>query len=272
MGADGVDLQLVAFQQVALCRAVAVFGQRPLHVEVIAPAGQFQAVVAKLGRLAGQVLQGKIGPLTGKQRERASHAKLLRSAGCQSAGTASRSLGRAFRAPSHCAASADRLQRCPSLRASCRPAGKIRRLLAARRTPTALQPLLFSGQSLRFFHSRAKAAFFAMTSSPRPFSVGRPVRIGIIGAGAVSDYHHVPGIRLDPRAKLVAACDTSAELLEQRRGQWGIDRVTTDPEVLCADPNVDAVIIATPNFTHRPIVLAAARGGKHVMCEKPLGL
>ena len=48
--------------------------------------------------------------------------------------------------------------------------------------------------------------------------------------------------------------------------------MTTDPEALCADPEVDAVIIATPNFTHRPIVLAAARGGKHVMCEKPLGL
>ena len=111
-----------------------------------------------------------------------------------------------------------------------------------------------------------------MTSSLRAFSTDRPVRIGIIGAGAVSDYHHVPGIRLDPRAQLVAACDTSAELLEQRRGQWGIDRVTTDPEVLCADPDVDAVIIATPNFTHRPIALAAARGGKHVMCEKPLGL
>ncbi len=41
---------------------------------------------------------------------------------------------------------------------------------------------------------------------------------------------------------------------------------------LCADPDVDAVIIATPNFTHRPIALAAAEHGKHVMCEKPLGL
>ena len=37
-------------------------------------------------------------------------------------------------------------------------------------------------------------------------------------------------------------------------------------------PNVDAVIIATPNFTHKPITLAAAKHGKHVMCEKPLGL
>ena len=49
------------------------------------------------------------------------------------------------------------------------------------------------------------------------------VRLAIIGAGAVSDYHHVPGIRLDPRAELVAACDADPKLLEQRRRDWGID-------------------------------------------------
>lgn len=104
------------------------------------------------------------------------------------------------------------------------------------------------------------------------FSVENPVKIAIVGAGAVSDYHHVPGIRLDPRARLVAACDSSTALLEQRRKDWGIDYVTTDYEKVCSDPGVDAIIIATPNFTHRPIAVAAARHGKHVMCEKPLGL
>lgn len=99
-----------------------------------------------------------------------------------------------------------------------------------------------------------------------------PVRIAIIGAGAVSDYHHVPGIRLDPRAALVAACDTSRELLEARRQDWKIDRVTTDVEAICTAPDIDAVIIATPNFTHRPMAVLAARHGKHIMCEKPLGL
>jgi predicted dehydrogenase len=99
-----------------------------------------------------------------------------------------------------------------------------------------------------------------------------PVRIAIIGAGAVSDYHHVPAIRLDPRAVLVAACDADPQLLERRRAEWGIDRVSTDAEALCAEPDIDAVIIATPNFTHRAIAVAAARGGKHILCEKPLGL
>ncbi len=99
-----------------------------------------------------------------------------------------------------------------------------------------------------------------------------PLRIAIIGAGAVSDYHHVPGIRLDPRAELAAICDTDEKLLEKRRKEWGCDFISTDPEAVCADDRVDAVIIATPNFTHCPITLAAAKHGKHVMCEKPLGI
>lgn len=105
---------------------------------------------------------------------------------------------------------------------------------------------------------------------PKPHR--QPVRIALLGAGAVSDYHHVPGIRLDPRAELVAACDTNAELLERRKRDWSLDYVTTDYQQICADPAIDAVIIATPNFTHAAQAIAAAEHGKHVMCEKPLGL
>lgn len=103
-------------------------------------------------------------------------------------------------------------------------------------------------------------------------SSNKKVRIAIVGAGAVSDYHHVPGIRLDPRAELVAVCDSDPGLLEKRKTQWGVSKVTTDFESICADPEIDALIVATPNFTHHGISLAAAKGGKHVMCEKPLGL
>lgn len=99
-----------------------------------------------------------------------------------------------------------------------------------------------------------------------------PVRIAIIGAGAVSDYHHVPGIRLDARVRLVAACDASTELLAKRQREWNLDYVTADYRRVCGDPGVDAVVIATPNDTHAAIAIEAARNGKHVMCEKPLGL
>jgi predicted dehydrogenase len=99
-----------------------------------------------------------------------------------------------------------------------------------------------------------------------------PIRIGIIGAGGVSDYHHVPAIRLDARAQLVAACDANRELLEKRKRDWNVAIASTDPDEICSHPEVDAVVIATPNNTHRSIALAAVRHGKHVMCEKPLGL
>ncbi len=97
------------------------------------------------------------------------------------------------------------------------------------------------------------------------------VRVAILGAGAVSDYHHVPGLRLDPRAKVVAACDADPALLELRKKDWDIDWVTTDYREICRSDKVDAVIIATPNFTHRDMAVAAAESGKHVLCEKPLG-
>jgi len=98
------------------------------------------------------------------------------------------------------------------------------------------------------------------------------VRIAIIGAGAVADYHHVPGIRLDPRAELVAACDQTDNLLARRRGDWSIQKTATNYADIAADPAIDAVIICTPNDTHFPITMACLEGGKHVMCEKPLGL
>src|SRR3954452_16096855 len=80
---------------------------------------------------------------------------------------------------------------------------------------------------------------------------GGKVRVAIIGAGAVSDYHHVPAIKLDPRAELAGACDADPALLELRKTGWETDNVTTDFEAICADPRVDAVIIATPTFTHK---------------------
>lgn len=103
-------------------------------------------------------------------------------------------------------------------------------------------------------------------------STSQPVRIAVIGAGAVTAYHHVPGIELDPRARLAAVCDADPALVDRRLKEWNCTRGTTDALQLCADPDIDAVIIATPNFTHREIAIAAARHGKHVMCEKPLAL
>ena len=98
------------------------------------------------------------------------------------------------------------------------------------------------------------------------------IRYAIIGAGAVSDYHHVPGINIDPRAELVAICDPNEELLAKRQAEWGIENASTRHEDITSNSDVDAVVIATPNFTHKPIALDCIAAGQHVMCEKPLGV
>lgn len=98
------------------------------------------------------------------------------------------------------------------------------------------------------------------------------VGIGIVGVGQVSDYHHFPGIELDPRAKLVGICDTNPDLLAQKAADWNVEFQTQNPIELVQNRDVDAIIVATPNFTHLEICLEAAKHGKHVMCEKPLAL
>ncbi|MDR3622390.1 MAG: Gfo/Idh/MocA family oxidoreductase [Paludisphaera borealis] len=104
------------------------------------------------------------------------------------------------------------------------------------------------------------------------FSTSKPVRVAFIGVGAVTAYHHAPGLRLDPRARLAAVCDADPNLVEKRKTEWNVEIGTTDAIELCQSDAIDAVVIATPNDTHKPIAVAAAKAGKHVMCEKPLGL
>ncbi len=98
------------------------------------------------------------------------------------------------------------------------------------------------------------------------------VRLAIIGAGKVSADHHVPGIQLDPRCELVAICDTDKQLVDKRQAEWQVSLATDRPERILEDAAIDGVIIATPNASHAPLALAAVAAGKHVMCEKPLGL
>jgi predicted dehydrogenase len=71
-------------------------------------------------------------------------------------------------------------------------------------------------------------------------------------------------------ATVVACCDLSQERLSKIQKRYPGIRCTQSHEELLRDPNVDAVVIATPVSTHYPIAKAALENGKHVMIEKPL--
>jgi predicted dehydrogenase len=100
----------------------------------------------------------------------------------------------------------------------------------------------------------------------------RSIGIAIIGCGGITLQNHLPGLALCPEAKVLALCDTDPATLERARQQTGITRVSTRHEEIVERDEVNAVIIATPNFTHAPIALAAIAAGKHVLCEKPIAM
>lgn len=98
------------------------------------------------------------------------------------------------------------------------------------------------------------------------------VGVGVIGVGGISSYVHLPGLRLSPRAEIVALCDTNEELLRERGREYGVSRLVSDYQELLRLPSVDAVVIATPTVLHAPIALAAVAAGKHVLVEKQLAM
>jgi predicted dehydrogenase len=98
------------------------------------------------------------------------------------------------------------------------------------------------------------------------------VRVALIGTGAIAVQNHIPGIRLHPQGAVVALCDPDPRALAAAREASSVTRTHADHAAVIADPAVDAVIIATPNHVHAPIAHAAIAAGKHVLCEKPLGM
>lgn len=95
---------------------------------------------------------------------------------------------------------------------------------------------------------------------------------GIIGLGQLANEWIAPAIRASNNGQLVACADSIVERANQFGSIHGIDHVYYSYEKLIEDTQVEAVYVATPNALHHPIVLAAARARKHVLCQKPMAL
>jgi predicted dehydrogenase len=99
----------------------------------------------------------------------------------------------------------------------------------------------------------------------------QPLRVGIIGLGAWGTRAHLPAFAALPGVTVAAVADPDAAAAQRAAGAHGVGRVETDAGRLFSDPDgLDAVVIATPDDTHRDLVLAACAAGLHVLCEKPL--
>jgi predicted dehydrogenase len=116
-------------------------------------------------------------------------------------------------------------------------------------------------------------------TGPTQVSVRRPIGVAVAGFGWMGRVHsqayarllhHFPGLTLSPT--MAAVADEIPGRAAEAAAQFGFRRATLDWRDIAADPEVQAVSIAAPNFLHREIGVAMAQAGKHIWIEKPVGL
>jgi predicted dehydrogenase len=97
------------------------------------------------------------------------------------------------------------------------------------------------------------------------------LKIGIIGCGMITRVRHAPEFAATGNAEIAAFFDLAPERARELAARYGAESVGAYADIL-ADPAIDAVSVCTTNATHAPIAAAALSGGKHVLCEKPMGV
>jgi len=109
--------------------------------------------------------------------------------------------------------------------------------------------------------------------------MARPIRIGVIGFGWMGQAHsrsyrsiptYFPQIDFTPR--LVAVADTMPQRVELAINNFGFESGTTEWPALMERDDIDVIDITAPNALHQELAEAAAAAGKHIFCEKPVGI
>jgi 1,5-anhydro-D-fructose reductase (1,5-anhydro-D-mannitol-forming) len=103
-------------------------------------------------------------------------------------------------------------------------------------------------------------------------STSEPVRWGFAGASTWASRYLIPAVQAQPDSHAVGVFSTSRERGERFVQEHGLERAYASIDELIADPTIDAVYISTTNDLHAEQTIAAARAGKHVLCEKPLAV
>ena len=102
--------------------------------------------------------------------------------------------------------------------------------------------------------------------------MNRVVKCGVIGCGWIGKMKHISYLAKAQDVQITAICDIDEAVIEQTIKEYHLDgvKVYKDYRDLCADPEVEAVHVCTPNSLHYEMTMCAIANGKHVFCEKPL--
>ena len=97
------------------------------------------------------------------------------------------------------------------------------------------------------------------------------LRWGILGTGRVTRWL-IAALRASARNEVVGAASRTPARAQEFTREWALPRAFGSYEAMLDDPDIDVVYNALPNHLHAEWTIAAARRGKHVLCEKPLAL
>ncbi len=100
----------------------------------------------------------------------------------------------------------------------------------------------------------------------------KPLRVGIVGAGGIALYYHIPYYLRCENVAIVAACDVNEAALQQMKDKYGVERLCYDYHELLDMDDLDLVSVCTSNDSHHPVVMSAIERGLDIYCEKPLAL
>lgn len=100
--------------------------------------------------------------------------------------------------------------------------------------------------------------------------MNEPIRIGIVGAGAIVQVAHLPAIKRLKGIEVSAVCDTDTPKARAVADRFGIPMVYDDLEDLIGHESLDAVLLCTPNHLHESHTLAGLSAGLHVLVERPM--
>ena len=98
------------------------------------------------------------------------------------------------------------------------------------------------------------------------------LRFGVLSTALIGRLKVIPAIQRGEHTEVVAIASRDGARARQVADELDIPSAHASYEALLADPEVDAVYLPLPNQLHKPWAIAAARAGKHVLCEKPLAL
>jgi predicted dehydrogenase len=96
--------------------------------------------------------------------------------------------------------------------------------------------------------------------------------MGILGCGPISQFAHLESVQKSRNTVLQAVCDADEGLAHHFGRFYDAKRIYLDYDQMLADPQVDAIIIGISDAFHVPAALKALAAGKHVLCEKPIGI